>query len=77
LTEIVQDGKTGLLVPPGEPDPLARALLRLLRDHDLTAQMGRAGREFALKHFNETTFVDQLIRLYERLSAPAPSFHGN
>jgi glycosyltransferase involved in cell wall biosynthesis len=67
LAEIVQDGRSGILVPPGDEAVLAEALLLLLRNRDLAEQMGRAGRETALTQFNETTFVDKFIRLYEKL----------
>jgi glycosyltransferase involved in cell wall biosynthesis len=49
--EIVQEGVTGLLVPPGRPDDLAGALRRLLEDSALRVEMGRRGRERAEGHF--------------------------
>jgi glycosyltransferase involved in cell wall biosynthesis len=67
LAEIVRDGETGLLVPPGDADALADALARLLGDRDLAERMGCAGREFALRHFNEDAYADNFIRLYERI----------
>jgi glycosyltransferase involved in cell wall biosynthesis len=52
LPEVVgTDGETGLLVPPGEPDALAHALLRALGDADLRARIGAAGRARALDRF--------------------------
>jgi alpha-maltose-1-phosphate synthase len=44
VPELVEDGVTGLLVPPGEVEPLAAALLRLVRDPALRGRMGRAAR---------------------------------
>jgi len=44
VPEIVVDGETGLLVPPAEVEPLARALGQLLRDAELRRRMGEAGR---------------------------------
>jgi len=44
LAELVEDGRTGLLVPPDDPDRLAAALLRLLADPALRHDMGQAGR---------------------------------
>ena len=49
--EVVEDGVTGLLVPPGDPVALAAALDRLLRDPDLRARMGEAARLRAHEHF--------------------------
>lgn len=43
VPEIVEDGRTGLLVSPRRPDEIAEALARLLQDHDLRKDMGAAG----------------------------------
>jgi len=48
---IGRDGETGLLVPPGEPDALAVALVRALGDEGLRARIGAGGRERALANF--------------------------
>jgi len=45
--EVVTDGHEGLLVEPGDPQALAAALIRLLRDPDLRARMGAAGKATA------------------------------
>jgi glycosyltransferase involved in cell wall biosynthesis len=67
LIELVQDGKTGFLVPPGDVDALAKALLRLLQNRELAEQMGWAGREVALANFSEETCVERFVQLYQRL----------
>lgn len=43
LREIIEDGDTGLLVPPGEPAPLADAIERVLKDADLAERLSRSG----------------------------------
>lgn len=43
MPELIDDGVSGLLVPRGEPEPLAEALIALLSDTARTARMGRAG----------------------------------
>ncbi len=45
------DGETGLLVPPSDPDGLAVAILRALRDPELRSRIGAAGRDRALSRF--------------------------
>ena len=45
IPEIVADGETGCLVPPGEVGPLTGALARLLGDPTLRARLGAAGRQ--------------------------------
>ena len=51
-SELVLDGRTGLLVPPENPDALAVALERLLRAQEIAAEMGRAGRLMVEQHFS-------------------------
>jgi glycosyltransferase involved in cell wall biosynthesis len=67
LPEVVRDGQTGFLVPPGDADALAEALLVFLRDRALAEQMGKAGREVALAHFREETYIDKAVQLYQAL----------
>ncbi|MEM9002157.1 MAG: glycosyltransferase family 4 protein [Cyanobacteria bacterium P01_F01_bin.86] len=67
LAEVVQDPKTGILVPPESVEQLAHALRRLLRDRVLAEQMGQTGREVALAQFSATVFVDKFIQQYEEL----------
>lgn len=43
LPEIVDDGKTGLIVPPKDPEALADAIIKLLKDEKLRKEMGEAG----------------------------------
>jgi glycosyltransferase involved in cell wall biosynthesis len=47
LVESVRDGETGLLVPHADPQALAGAIVRLLRDRDLRLRMARAGLDWA------------------------------
>lgn len=64
--EIVVDGETGLLVPPGDADALARAILRLLRSPELRRQMGAAGRRRFLERFTSEQMVEPTRDLYRR-----------
>ena len=48
IPEVVADGKTGLLVPPGDPAALAGAINALVADAPRAAEMGRLGRERAV-----------------------------
>ena len=61
--EIVEDGVTGLLVPPGQPDALAEALRRLLDDPALRLSMGQRGRERAERRFTLLPTLEALDRL--------------
>jgi len=65
LGEIVQDGVTGLLVPPGEADPLAAAIVSVASDPALARSMGEAGRARALSRFLQSFCTERTELLYE------------
>jgi glycosyltransferase involved in cell wall biosynthesis len=52
VPEIIEDGVSGLLVEPGNDKALARAIDRVLRDHELAASLARAGRRRAEERFD-------------------------
>ncbi len=67
IDEAVQDGVSGILVPPGNPSELASALERLLADPALRMRMGEAGRQRALETFTVPAMTDQVENLYYEL----------
>jgi starch synthase len=67
IPEVVADGETGLLVPPGEPGPLAEALNTLIRDPGRAAAMGQAGRKRAVAEFGWSAIAAQTVALYAEL----------
>jgi glycosyltransferase involved in cell wall biosynthesis len=69
LPEIVEDGVTGLVVPPEDVEALAAAMLRLASDPELARSYGRAARERALTAFTESKAVDGVESVYRRLLA--------
>lgn len=60
LPELIENERSGLLVPDGDPEALARALLRLERDRDLAARLGRSGRAAAERRFDLERLLDEL-----------------
>jgi glycosyltransferase involved in cell wall biosynthesis len=64
LGELVEDGVTGYLVPTGEAEPLADAIVRLVSDLPRAAQMGLAGRRRALEQFLQERCTDRTELLY-------------
>ena len=69
IPEVVVDGETGLLVPPSDPESLTDALNILVRDADLAASMGKAGRARAAADFGWSTIAAQTAALYQELTA--------
>ena len=66
--EAVTDGVNGLLTPPGDPQAMAAALLRLLDNPSLHRKMGEAGRTRA-DEFGARKMVSDIAALYEKLLA--------
>jgi glycosyltransferase involved in cell wall biosynthesis len=64
---IVEDGINGFLVRPGDPESIARSLIRLLKDNELIREMGEKGREIALKRFNLVRMVKETEELYTQM----------
>ncbi len=64
IPEAVVDGETGLLVEPGEPAPLAAAMVRLLKDRDLRRNYGEAGRVRVRECFGVDRLVDGTLSAY-------------
>jgi len=60
VPDIIIDGDTGLLTPPGDPTSLAAALTRVVGDADLRARLGAAARDFHADRLNVDTYIDRL-----------------
>lgn len=67
--ELITDGETGLLVPPENPEALAAAILRLIRDPALARRLGEAARRRVEREFTLDVMVRRLESLYDDLLA--------
>jgi len=65
--EAVEDGVTGLLVPPRDPEALARCIGLLLEDRNLASRLGRAGRRRIEERFSTERMVRATERVYGSL----------
>lgn len=63
IPELVNDGETGILVPPGRADLLAAALLGLMRDPDRAGRLARAARRTVEKEFDVSDTCRQLAEV--------------
>lgn len=69
IPDLVEDGATGVLLPPGDPEALARELSRLLPDEGRLASMGRRALE-RVQGFTASAVVGRVEALYRRLVGP-------
>jgi glycosyltransferase involved in cell wall biosynthesis len=67
LPEVVEDGVTGILVPPAEPEPLARAILQLAADPQRRRAMGVQGRNRVEALFSLDSMIERHETFYERV----------
>jgi len=63
ILEVIENERTGLLVPPGEPQPLADRVCRLMADPVLASRLGAAARDEARARFS----FDRMVSAFERL----------
>ena len=73
IPELVVDGQTGMLVPPGDSTALAQALEQLLRDPELRLRFGDVGRARIEQHFRIEQTVAPLVEMLERSCRRRPA----
>jgi glycosyltransferase involved in cell wall biosynthesis len=71
IGELVADGATGRLVPPEDPEALARAMAELIGDRGLRARLGAAGQERARGQFSMAAGIDRLAARFGPQAQPA------
>jgi starch synthase len=64
ILEVVEDGRTGRLVPPGRPETLAAVLTEVLQHPDRAREMGRAGRRRVEEHFSWASVAERTEQVY-------------
>jgi len=71
IPEVIVDGQTGLLVPPRDPEALARAIVALLTDERARQAMGAAGLARVRERFSVERMVQETLRVYRRVAMHA------
>ena len=71
IADVLEDGRTGSIVPPRDVSALAAAALRYLDEPDRARAVGQAAQEHVRAHFTLDAVVEAHQRLYRRLLAPA------
>jgi alpha-maltose-1-phosphate synthase len=64
IVEVVEDGKTGILVEPSRPDALAEAITQVLANPERAREMGRAGRRRVEAQFSWTSIAERTEQVY-------------
>jgi glycosyltransferase involved in cell wall biosynthesis len=72
LTEVLQDGYNGLLVPPGDIPAMTDALKKLIGDPFLCARLGQQAREDAVEKYSWDRYISRLDQLFAAVIAGKP-----
>jgi glycosyltransferase involved in cell wall biosynthesis len=76
VPEIITDGETGVLVPPGDVGALSRAMDRVLSDSDLAGSLGERGRESVTSRFTKEKMLREMRAIYsDLLGRPGAARH--
>jgi glycosyltransferase involved in cell wall biosynthesis len=65
--ELLEEGRTGSLVPPGDPQAMAEAMLRYYADAQECRRQGREARASAEQRFSMASMVDGYLAVYDRM----------
>jgi glycogen synthase len=68
IPDVIEDGVNGLLVPPGDPEALARTINRLLADRDLARRLSEEAQERA-KDYDWEVLAERVLEVYRGLIA--------
>ncbi len=66
-TEIVEDGVTGVLLPPKNPEVIAQAVIELTSKKKKSEEMGRRGRKEVRRRFNTDTYIAKMLNIYKKI----------
>jgi glycosyltransferase involved in cell wall biosynthesis len=69
IPEMIEHGRTGLLVPPHDPEALATSIVRLLTDHPYADTLGRAGHDLVHERFCVELMVRAVESIYDEAVA--------
>ena len=72
IPELVENGVSGFLTPPGDVNALSKCIGDLIEDGSLRKKMGAAARQVILRDFNLESNARHLIHMFQNASLCAP-----
>ncbi|MDR3108496.1 MAG: glycosyltransferase [Planctomycetaceae bacterium] len=66
LGEIIEDGRSGFIVPPENPAALAEKIIRFFEDSELGHRFGQQAKEFVFREYNEQKILKQYLEFYRQ-----------
>jgi len=77
VPQLIQDGHTGILVPPEDTTALARAVTTLLGNAEVRRRLGTAARHLVENDFSAEKMTDEYLAVYSRAATALPVPHSN
>ena len=71
LREIIEMDRTGILIPPGDPEVLAEEIVSALQDEERRHRLGRNAREYGVKNHSWAQVAEETMRVYESVLGAA------
>ncbi len=68
IPDVIEEGKTGFLVPVDDPEALANILIRLIDDMPLKQQIGQQGRQLIEDTYSMEKYANSLMKIYEEVT---------
>ncbi len=65
--EVVANGEDGILIPPGDYNAMAKAIIQLAQDEELRKSLASSGKRKVKEYFSEDIMIKKLIKLYEHV----------
>lgn len=67
IPEMIRDCETGILVPPANPEAIARGVIALLKDRELARRLAEKGRQLVVSEFSQNQMLRKIEEIYEKV----------
>jgi glycosyltransferase involved in cell wall biosynthesis len=77
VVSVIEDNRTGLIVPPSDSRNLADRIIELLQNRERAREIAATGQQMIRDRFNETRMLDEMIQVYREVQAAMPQIPEN
>ena len=67
IPDVIKDEENGLLVPPKDPEALAKAIIKLLNNEELALKLGKTGRKMVQQKYKWNVVAQETEKVYENM----------
>jgi len=77
VVSVIEDNRTGLIVPPSDSRSLADRIIELLQNRERAREIAATGQQLIRDRFNETRMLDEMIQVYREVQTAMPQTQEN